>query len=49
MLGEPAILTWANEYEKGNDEPDKFALAVAPFVTWLNEAESEEESDDDEE
>ena len=49
VVEEPAILTWANEYKKTTSDPDKFALAAQPFVTWLEEADSDEESDEDDE
>ena len=45
VFGEPAILTWAAETAKEEPTPDKFMAAAQPFVTWLEEADSEEDSD----
>ena len=45
-LTEEGMLLWAS---KTPDEGSKFKASAIPFLNWLEEAESEDESDDDDE
>ena len=48
IIGEEAILAWAEEKAHADEEEKRFLRLAEPFLEWLQEAE-EESSDDDEE
>lgn len=47
VVGEDAVLQWAESLEQEGEEDQVFLRQCAKFLTWLKEA--EEDEDDDEE
>lgn len=49
VIGEEALLQWAEEKAHASEEEKHFLAKAQPFIDWLKEAESEEEASSDEE
>jgi len=48
VISEDSILAWAEEKADADEADKKFLKLAQPFIDWLEEASSEEESDSDE-
>ena len=48
VISEDSILAWAEEKTDADEADKKFLKLAQPFINWLEEASSEEESDSDE-
>ena len=49
VISEESVLAWAEEKADADESEKKFLNLARPFVDWLEEASSEEESSSEEE